>query len=118
MREERKLRVFENRVLGRIFGPRRVEVTGESRKFHNEAFNGLLSIVRVIKSRRIRWVGHVARMGERKGVYGVLVRKPEGERPLGRPRCRWEDNMVDFQELGCGVMDWRALVYAGNFLIG
>ena len=88
---------------------------GGSRILHNEAFNDLYSpnIVRVIKSRRIRWAGHVARMGERRDVYRVLVRKPEGERPLGRDRCRWEDNIkMDFQELGCGGMDWRALVNA------
>ena len=122
LREERTLRVFENRVLRRIFGPRRVEVTGESRKLHNEEFNDLYasSIVRVIRSRRISWAGHVARMGERRGVYRVLVRKAEGERSLGRPRCRWEDNIkMDFRELGCG-MDWRVLVNAvmkcGEFL--
>jgi len=115
--------VFENRVLRRIFGARRVGVTGESRKLHNEAFNDLYSptIVRVIKSRRIILVGHVARVGERISVYKVLVRKREGERPLGRPRCRWEDNIkMDFQELGCGGMAWRALVNAvmkcGEFL--
>ena len=91
LREERKLRVFENKVLRGIFGPRRGEVTGEWRKLHNEELNDLYSspsIVRVIKSRRMRWVGHVARMGEVMGVYRVLVGKPEGRRPLGRPRCR------------------------------
>jgi hypothetical protein len=95
LREERRLRVFENRVLRRIFGPKRNEVTGEWREIHNEEFNDLYSshnIVRGIKSRRMRWAGHVARMGERKGVYRVLVGKPEGKRPLGRPRHRWEDN--------------------------
>jgi len=89
LREERKLRVFENMVLKRIFGPRRDEVTREWRRLHNEELNDLYSspnIVRVIKSRRIRWTGHVARMGEGKGVYRVLVGKPEGKRPLGRPR--------------------------------
>ena len=88
-REERKLRVFENMVLRRIFGPRRVEVTGEWRRWHNEEQNGLYSshnIVRVIKSRRMRWIGHVACMGEKRGAYRVLVGKPEGKRPLGRPR--------------------------------
>jgi len=81
--------VFENMVLRRIFGPRRDAVTGEWRRLHNEELNDLNSspnIVRVIKSRRMRWVGHVARMGEEKGVYRVLVRKAEGRRPLGRPR--------------------------------
>ena len=91
-REERKLRVFENMVLRRIFGPRRDEVTGEWRRLHNEELNGLYSspnVVRVIKSRRMRWAGHVARMGEGRGAYKVLVGKPEGKRPLGRPRRRW-----------------------------
>ena len=106
LREERRLKVFENRVLRRIFGPMRDEVTGEWRKLHNEEINGLYSspnIVRVIKSRRIRWLGHVARLGERRGVYRILVGKPEGKRPLGRSRRRWEDNiMMDLQEVGCG----------------
>jgi len=91
LREERKLRVFENMVLSRIFGPRREEVTGEWRKLHNEELNDLYSspnIVRVIKSRRMKWVGHVVRMGEERGVYRVLVGKPEGRRPLWRPRRR------------------------------
>jgi hypothetical protein len=102
--------VFENRVLRRIFGPKRDEVTGEWRKLHNEDLNGLYSlhnIVRVIKSRRLRWVGHVARMGDGRGVYRVLVGKPEGKRPLGRPRRRCEDNVrMDLQEVGCGCKDW------------
>ena len=113
LREERKLRVFENRVLRRIFGPRRDEVTGEWRRLHNEELNDLYSspnIVRVIKSRRMRWAGHVARMGEERGVYRVLVGKPEGRRPLGRPRRRWVDNIrMDLQEVGCGYMDWIGL---------
>ena len=91
LREERKLRVFENMVLRRIFGPRREEVNGEWRRLHNEELNDLYSspnTVRVIKSRRMRWAGHVARMGEKNGVYRVLVGKPEGRRPLGRPRRR------------------------------
>jgi len=95
LREERRLRVFENRVLRRIFGPKRDEVTGERRKLHNEELNHLDSspnIVLVIRSRIMTWAGHVARMGERRGVYRVLVGKPERKRPLGRPRCRWEDN--------------------------
>jgi len=110
LREERRLRVFENRVLRRIFGPKRDEVTGEWRKLHNEEINDLHcspNIVRVIKSRRMRWVGHVARMGEGRGVYWVLMGKPEGKRPMERPRRRWEDNIkMDLQELGCGGMDW------------
>ena len=92
-REERRLRVFENGVLRRIFGPKRDEVTGEWRKLHNEERKVLYSspnIVRVIKSRRMRWAGHVARMGEGRGVCRVLVGKLEGKRPLGRPRRRWE----------------------------
>ena len=104
--EERRLRVFENGVLRRIFGPKRDEVTGEWRKLHNEELKGLYSssnIVRVIKSRRMRWAGHVAPMGEGRGVYRVLVGKPEGKRPLGRPRRRWEDNIrMDLQEVGLG----------------
>jgi len=91
LREERKLRMFENMVLRRIFGPRRDEVTGEWRRLHNEELNGLYSspnVVRVIKLRKMRWTEHVARMGEERGVCRVLVGKPEGRRPLGRPRRR------------------------------
>jgi hypothetical protein len=91
LREERRLRVFENRVLRRIFGPKRDEVTEEWRKLHNEELNDLYSspnIVRVIKSRRMRWAGYVARMGEGRGVYRLLVGKPEGKRPIGGPRGR------------------------------
>ena len=113
LREERKLRVFENRVLRRIFGPRRDEITREWRRLHNEELNDLYSspnIVRVIKSRRMRWAGHVVRMGEDTGVYRVLVGKPEGKRPLGRPRRRWVDIVrTDLQEVGCGYMDWIGL---------
>ena len=103
------MRVFENRVLRRIFGPKRDEVTGDWRKLHNEELNDLYcssNFVRVIK-KRIRWAGHVARMGEKSGVYRVLVGEPEGKRPLGRPRRRWEYNIkMDLQEVGCGGMDW------------
>jgi len=91
LREERELRVFENMVLRRIFGPRRDEVTGKWRRLHNEELNDLYcspNIVRVIKSRRMRLARHVARMGEERGVYRVLVGKPEGRKPLGRPRHR------------------------------
>jgi len=113
MREERKLRVFENRVLRRIFGPRRDEVTKEWRRLHNKELNDLYSspnIVWVIKSRRMRWVGHVARMGEERGVYRILVGKTEGKRPLGRPRRRWLCNIrMDLLEVGCGYMDWIGL---------
>jgi len=83
---------------------------GEWRRLHNEELNDLyssLNIVWVIKSRRMRWAGHVTRMGEERGVYRVLVGKPEGRRPLGRPRHRWVDNIrMDLQEVGCGYMDW------------
>ena len=113
LREERKLRVFENMVLRRIFGPRRGEVTGDWRRLHNEELNYLYSspnILRVIKSRRMRWAGHVARMGEERGAYRVLVGKQEGKRPLGRPRRRWVDNIrMDLQEVGCGYVDWIGL---------
>ena len=112
-REERKLRVFENMVLRRIFGPRRDEVMGKWRRLHNEELNNLYSspnIVRVIISRRMRWAGHVAHMGEERGVYRFLVGKPEGRRPLGRPRRRWMDSIrMDLQEVGCGYMDWIGL---------
>jgi hypothetical protein len=105
--------VFENRVLRRIFGPKRDEVTGEWRKLHNEELRDLYSspnIVLVMKSRRMRWEGHVARIGEERGVYRVLVGKPKGKRPLGRPRNSWEDNIrMDLQEVGCEVMDWIGL---------
>jgi len=92
LREERRLRVFENRVLRGIFGPKRDEVTGEWKKLHNEELNVLYSspnIVWVIKRRRMGWTAHVACIGEGRGAYRVLVGKPEGKRPLGRPRCRW-----------------------------
>jgi hypothetical protein len=91
-REEHRLRVFENRVLRRIFGPRRDEVTGDWRKLHNEELRNLYSspdIIRQVRSRRMRWAGHVARMGEERKVYKVLVGKPEGKRPLGTSRRRW-----------------------------
>ena len=105
--------MFENMVLRRIFGPRRDEVMGEWRRLHNEELNDLYcspNIVRVIKSRIMRWVGHVARMGEERGVYRFFVGKPEGKRPLGRPRRRWVNNIrTDLQEVGCGYMDWIGL---------
>jgi len=97
-------------VFRRIFGPRRDEVTGVWRRLHNEELNDLYSspnIVRVKKSRRMRWAGHVVRMGEERGVCRFLVGKLEGRRPLGRPRCRWVDNItMDLQEVGRGYMDW------------
>ena len=107
LREELRLRVSENRVLRRIFGPKRNEVTREWKKLHNEEFNNLyssLNIVRVIKSRRMRWAGHLVRMG-------VLVGKSDGKRPLGNPRHRWKNNIkMDLHEVGCGGMDWIELV--------
>jgi hypothetical protein len=110
LREEQRLRAFENRVLRRIFGPKRDEVTGGWRKLHNEELHGLYSspsIVRVIKARRMRWARHVARMGEVRGAYNILVGSPEGRRPLGRPRRRWEDNIkMDLREIGFGDVDW------------
>jgi hypothetical protein len=113
LREEHRLRVFENRVLRRILGPKRDEVTGEWRKLHNEELHNLYSspdIIRQVKSRRMRWEGHVARMGEERNVYKVLVGKPEGKRPLGRPRRRWEDGIrMDLREIGLGGVDWIRL---------
>jgi hypothetical protein len=121
-------RVFENRVLRRIFGPKRDEVTGEWRKLHSEELHNLYSspdIIRQLKSRRMRWAGHVARMGEGRNGYGVLMGKPEGKRPLERPRRRWEDGIkMDLREIGWGgggvewinlAQDrdrWRAVVNA------
>jgi hypothetical protein len=110
LREERRLRVSENRVLRRVFEPKRDEVTGEWTKLHNEELNYLYSlpnIVQVVKSRRMRWAGYVARMGEDRGVHRVLVEKPEEKSPLGRPRHRWEDNIkMDLQEVEGGRGDW------------
>jgi hypothetical protein len=111
LREEHRLRVFEKRVL-RIFGPKREE-DGSWRKLHNNELQSLYSspyIVRVIKSRRMRWAGHVARMGEGRGVYRVLVGRPEGKRPLGRPRRRWEDYIkMDLREIGIDGANWIQL---------
>jgi hypothetical protein len=110
LREERRLSVFKNGVLRRIFGPKSDEVTREWRKLHKEErldLNFSPNIFRVIKSRRARRTGHVARVREKRGVYTFLVRKPEGKRPLGRPRRRWEDNIkMDNHEVECGGMDW------------
>ena len=105
--------MFENRVLRRIFATKRDGVKGEWRKLHNEELNDLYSspnIVRVIKSGRLRWAGHVARMEEGRGVHKVLVGKPEGKSALVRPRRRWEDNIkIDLQEVGRGCGDWMEL---------
>jgi hypothetical protein len=113
LRKEHRLRVFENRVLRRIFGPKTDEVTGEWRKLHSDELHNLYSspdIIRQVKSRRMRWAGHVARMGEERRVYKVLVGKPEGKRPLGRPRRRWEDGIrMDLREIGLEGVDWTRL---------
>ncbi|KAJ4428226.1 hypothetical protein ANN_24242 [Periplaneta americana] len=110
LREEHRLRVFENKVLRKIFGAKRDEVTEEWRKLHNAELHALYSspdIIRNIKSRRLRWAGHVARMGESRNAYRVLVGRPEGKRPLGRPRRRWEDNIkMDLREVGYDDRDW------------
>jgi len=101
-------------VLRRIYGPRGDELTGEWRRLHNEELNDLYSspnIVRVIKSRRMRWAGYMERMGEERGVYRVLMGKPEGKRPPGRSRRRWVDNIrLGLQQVGCGYLDWIGLV--------
>ena len=103
----------ENGVLRRVFGPKRDEVKGEWRKLHKEVIYDLQSspnIIRVIKQRRVRWAGHVARMGESRCVFRVLVGKPEGKRLRGRPNRRWEDNInMDLQEVGCGDVYWTDL---------
>jgi hypothetical protein len=116
LREEHRLRVFENRVLRRIFGPKREE--DESwRKLQNDELLRLYSspnIVRVIKLMRMRWARHVDRMGEGRGVYRVLVGRPEGKRPLRRPRRRWEDNIkMELRETGIDGANWIRLAQAG-----
>jgi hypothetical protein len=116
LREEHRLKVFENRVLRKIFGPEREE-DGSWRKLLNDKLHSLYSlpnIVRVIKSRRMRWTGHVARMGEGRGVYRVLIGRPEGKRPLVRPRRRWEDNIkMDLREMGIDGANWIHLAQDG-----
>jgi hypothetical protein len=111
--EEHKLRVLENKVLRRIFGPKRDVVTGGWRKLHNKELHDLYSspsISRIIKSRRMRWAGHVARMGEKRNTYRLLVGNPVGKRPLGRPRRKWIDNiMMDLLEIELSVVDWIGL---------
>jgi hypothetical protein len=112
VREEHRLRVFKNRVLRRIFGPKREE-DGSWRKLHNDELHSLYSsptIIRVIKSWRMGWAGHVARMGEGRGAYRVLVGRPERKRPQGRPRLRWEDNIkMDLREIGMDGAIWIQL---------
>jgi hypothetical protein len=118
LRVEHRLRVFENRVLRRVFGPKRVEVMGEWRKLHNKELHDLYSspsIIRIIMWRRMRWSGHVARMGEKRNAYRLLVGKPEGKRPLGRPRLRWVNNIrMDLGEVGWGDVDWIGLAQDRN----
>jgi hypothetical protein len=124
LREERRLKVFENRVLRRLFGPKRDEGTGEWKELHNEELNDMYSLhnyVRVVKSRRMRWAGYVTHMGEEIDVHRDLVGKTKGKRPLGRPRRNWEDNIkrdLEEVEVDCGDWmeraqdrdSWRALV--------
>jgi hypothetical protein len=109
LREKHRLRDFENRVLRKIFGPKREEEESW-RKLHNDELHSLYSspnIVRVIKSRRMRWAGHVPRMGEGRGVYRVLVVRPESKRPLGRPKRRCEVNIkMDLREIGIDGANW------------
>jgi hypothetical protein len=116
--EEHRLRVFENKVLRKIFGPKWDEVTGEWRKLHNEELRDLYSspsIIRTIKSRRVKWAGHVARTGEKRNAYRLLVGQPEGKRPLGRQRRRWVVNIrMDLGEVGWGDVDWIGLAHNRN----
>jgi hypothetical protein len=123
LREDHRMSVFENRVLRRIFGPKRDEVTGEWRELYNEELHNLYSspdIIRQITPRRMKWAGHVARVGEEIKVYKVLVGKPEGKTPLGRPRRRWEDGIrMDLREIGWGVwfgFDWLRIGSVGELL--
>jgi hypothetical protein len=115
LREEHRLRVFQNKVLRRIFGPNRDEVTGGWRKLHNEELRDLYSspsIIRIIKPWRMRWAGHVARMGEKRNAYRLLMGKQEGKRLLGRSRRRWVDNIkMDLLEVGWGYVDWIGLTH-------
>jgi hypothetical protein len=112
LRDEHRLRVFANKAARRIFGPKRDE-DGSWRKLHNDELHSLYSspnIVRVIKSRSMRWVGHVARIGEGRGVYRVLVGRPEMKRPLGRPKRRWKDNIkMDLREMCIDAANWILL---------
>jgi hypothetical protein len=123
LREECRLRVLKNRVLRRVFGPKRDEVTGEQRRLHYKELYALYSspdIIRVIKSRRLRWAGNVVRMGERRGADRVLVGKPEGRGALGTPRRIWEDNIkIDLREIGCGAWTgsmWLRIGTGGRLL--
>jgi hypothetical protein len=119
LREEHRLRVFQNRVLRRVFGPKRDKVMGEWRKLHNEELHDLYSspsIIRIIRSRRMRRAGHVARIWEKRNAYRLLLGKPEGKRPLGRPRCRWMDNIrMDLGGVGWADVDWIGLAKDRNW---
>ncbi|KAJ4428255.1 hypothetical protein ANN_24272 [Periplaneta americana] len=116
--KEQRLRVFENKILRKIFEAKRDEVTGEWRKLYNAELHALYSspdIIRNIKSRHLRWAGHVARMDESRNAHRVIVGRPEGKRPLGRPRRLWEDSIkMDLREMGCDDRDWINLVQDRN----
>jgi hypothetical protein len=118
LREENRLRVFEISVLRRIFGPKRDEVTGDWRILRNKELHKLYSspdIIRQVMSKRMRWAGHAARMGEERKVYKVFLGKPEGKRPLGRPRRKWEDGIrMDLREIGLGSVDWIRLAQVAS----
>jgi hypothetical protein len=118
LREEHRLRVFENRMPRKIFGPKGDEVTGEWRKLHNEELRDLYSspsIIRIMKWSRIRWAGHVARLGEKRDVFRLLAGKPEGKRPLGRPKRRWVDNIrMNLGEVGWEDADWIGMAQDRN----
>ena len=113
LREEHRLRVFENKILRKIFGAKKDEITGEWRKLHYAELHALCSqpnIIRNLKSRRLRWAGHVARMEHSRNAYRVLVGKPEEKRSLGRSRRRWEDNnKMDLRQVGCDSGEWTDL---------
>jgi hypothetical protein len=123
IKRKHRLRVFKNRVQRRIFGPKRDEVTGEWRKLHNEELHNLFSspdIIRQVKSRRMRWVGNVVCIGEKRKLHKILVGKSEGKRPHGRPRSRWEDGIrMDLGEIGFGVwigFNWLRIGTGGRLL--
>jgi hypothetical protein len=120
---EQRLRVFQNRVLRRIFGPKRDEATGEWIRLHNKELKDLYSspnMMRMIESRRLRWAGHLACVGGKRGAYAILVARPEGRTPLGRLRHRWEDNTkMDLQEVGWGArtgLSWLRIGIGGRLL--
>jgi hypothetical protein len=121
LREEHRLRVFENRVLRRIFGPKRDEIRGVWRKLHNGEMHNLYSfsnIIIIIKSRRMIWEGHIALAGERRNAYRVLVEKPEGKMPLGGPRYKWKDNiMMDLKGIELDCKDRIHLIQASGGLL-